>query len=203
VLLIHATNNSGKDIVAYNIKVQRKNPDGTLNKSGWRETQTDMLDTLVRIQMAEDPAAERLREHGEAVFAAGTTRDVSMPGTDSPDVEVVADAVFCSDGTFDGQDTRAFKSLLARRQRQLLEMKKANAIMRAALADSSLDHPIAAVIEGLAKAAGESMAHDPEGPNDPESFQDFFFNGDLTSLRNIRPPTHSDTPEREGTHAIC
>jgi hypothetical protein len=33
VLLMHATNNSGKDIIAYSIRVQRKNPDGTLDKA--------------------------------------------------------------------------------------------------------------------------------------------------------------------------
>jgi hypothetical protein len=49
VFLIHATNNSGKDIAAYNVKVQRKNTDGTLDGSGWQETQTDMLDMLLSV----------------------------------------------------------------------------------------------------------------------------------------------------------
>jgi hypothetical protein len=148
--------------------------------------------------MATDLAEQRLLgERGEVVFAAGTARDIPMPNTEGPFVEVTADAVFYSDGTFDGRDTGAFKSLLASRQRQLLEMKKANEIMRAVLADSSIDHPIATVIAGMAEAAEESIAHNPEGPNDPESFQDLFFNGDIMSLRNIRPAAHSDAPKRE------
>jgi hypothetical protein len=178
VLLLHATNNSGKDIVAYSIRVQPKLPDGSLDKRGWSRTQTDMLSTLVRIQMANDPAAE-------SFFAAGTTRDIPMPKVDSPNVEVAFDAVFYADGSFDGGDTDSFKSILASRQGQLLEMKKANEIMRAVLADTSVDHPIAVVITELAKAAGESLAHNPSGANDPESNQDRFFHGDLMSLRNL------------------
>lgn len=210
VLLMHATNNSGKDIIAYSIRVQRKNPDGTLDRRSYQGTETDMLPILVNIQMAKDPAAEERewREHGiYAPLDAGTTRDISMPGAASPDnAEVKADVVFYADGTFDGQDSEAFKAMLAHRQKQLLEMKKANEIMRFVLADTSIDHPIAAAITELAKAAGEPMAPNPDSPPDlsrgkiaiqaramPTS--GFFFNGDIMSLRNLR--AQSDAPERE------
>jgi hypothetical protein len=34
VLVVHALNNSGKDITGYTIIIRHKNPDGTLDKSG-------------------------------------------------------------------------------------------------------------------------------------------------------------------------
>jgi len=49
-------------------------------------------------------------------------------------VEVTAEVVFYADGSFDKHDETAFKRMVARRQGELLEMKKANKIMRDALA---------------------------------------------------------------------
>jgi hypothetical protein len=169
----------------------------------------DMLPVLVNIQMAEDPAAKERewREHGMYTpIDAGTTREISMPGADIPDnAEVKADVAFYADGTFDGQDSEAFKAMLAHRQQQLLEMKKANEIIRTVLADTSIDHPIAAAITEMAKAAGEPMAPNDSPPDLPRgkislqarvmSTSGFFFNGDIVALRKLR--ADSDAPERQ------
>src|SRR5208282_1759052 len=165
-LLVHATNNSGKDIDAYFISVRRKLPDGTFDKSGYSGQLSEQMLTLASIQMATDPTAyeRRLQESGVGLFNAGATRDISVANIDSADVNVVVDVAFYADGTFDEQNEDQFKRMLGRRQSQLLAMKKVNEIVRAALADASNDHPTRAAITELAKAAAESMAHNPDGP---------------------------------------
>ena len=143
-----------------------------------------------------------------APLDAGTTRDISMPGAASPDNGGSQSrcGFLRRRDLRQGRSSEAFKAMLAHRQKQLLEMKKANEIMRFVLADTSIDHPIAAAITELAKAAGEPMAPNPDSPPDlsrgkiaiqaramPTS--GFFFNGDIMSLRNLR--AQSDAPERE------
>ncbi len=136
-LLVHATNNSGKDIVAYFISVRHKLPDGTLDKSGYSGQLSEQMLTLASIQMAADPTAyeRRLQESGIGLFNAGATRDISVANIDSPDVSVAADVAFYVDGTFDEQNEDQFKRMLGRRQSQLLAMKRVNEIVRGALAD--------------------------------------------------------------------
>src|SRR5260370_37217206 len=61
VLVLHALNNSGKDITGYTMIIRHKNPDGTLDKGGWTEHASDMLNVLITTQMAKDPdASERI-----------------------------------------------------------------------------------------------------------------------------------------------
>jgi hypothetical protein len=57
VLVLHALNNSGKDITGYSIIIRHKNPDGTIGKgSGRTESMSDMMSVLITQQMAKDPA---------------------------------------------------------------------------------------------------------------------------------------------------
>ncbi len=134
-LVLHALNNSGKDIVGYTILIRHKNPDGTLDKGGWSASGSDMLNLLISIQMAKDPtASERIRQQnvgnealnaaGNGIFAAGTTRDITMNGIDSgSELDFTAGVVFYGDGSFDKQDEDALRQMLATRQGQLLAMK--------------------------------------------------------------------------------
>jgi hypothetical protein len=143
MLLVHATNNSGKDIVAYTISIRHRLPDGTLDKQSWSGTSMDMLVALIRIQMAKDPAAERrMHEQGNGLFSAGTTRGITMHGFEaSGGFDAVAGVVFYADGSFEKEDDNAFKRMLADRRSQLPEMQKADQIMRAALADETDEQP--------------------------------------------------------------
>jgi hypothetical protein len=194
-LLLHATNNSGKDIVAYYISIRHKLPEGTWDKQSLSGRTMDSVSTLVSIQMSKDPAAyeRRLQESGLSLLMAGKTHDITCYGVNSSDVEVAADVVFYADGSFDKQDETAFKRMVARRQGQLLEMKKANKIMRDALADTTKEHPTATAIGELAKAAAEAMAHNPDGPYDTESEQVPLLQGDIQNMRNMQrlPPVPS------------
>src|SRR6266481_2144757 len=57
VLILHARNNSGRDIIGYTITIRHKNPDGTLDQGGWSASGSDMLYVLISTQMAKDPTA--------------------------------------------------------------------------------------------------------------------------------------------------
>jgi hypothetical protein len=46
VLVLHALNNSGKDITGYTMIIRHKNADGTLDENGRSETTSDMLNVL-------------------------------------------------------------------------------------------------------------------------------------------------------------
>jgi hypothetical protein len=206
-LLVHATNNSGKDIVAYFISVRRKLPEGTFDKLSYSGQLSELMLTLASMQMAKDPAAyeHRLDESGIGLFIAGTTRDISMANIDSPDVNVAAEVAFYADGTFDEQNEDQFKRMLGRRQGQLLAMKKVNEIVRGALADPANDHPTEAAIAELAKAAAESMAHHQEGPYDLVSLEVGFLQAGISNMRivqrattqNMGAPSEKDKTERE------
>jgi hypothetical protein len=69
-LIVHALNNSGKDITAYTISIRHKLPDGTLDKGGWSETLSDMLSELVTMQMGKDPPL-RSANNGKVQWRAG------------------------------------------------------------------------------------------------------------------------------------
>src|ERR1700757_4722135 len=58
-LILHVLNNSGKDIIGYNVTVGWKNPNGTWSdRLGRLPYRRDSLVALVMIQMAKDPVAE-------------------------------------------------------------------------------------------------------------------------------------------------
>src|SRR5260221_6702359 len=88
VLVLHALNNSGKDITGYTMIIRHKNPDGTLDKGSRGEQTTDMLNVLITAQMAKDPtASERIRQQkiGNDSFPASAGAGIFMAG-DNPDI---------------------------------------------------------------------------------------------------------------------
>jgi hypothetical protein len=95
--------------------------------------------------------------------------------------------------------------MLGRRQSQLLGMKKVDEIVRAALADTTNDHPTPAAITELAKAAAEPMAHNPDSPYDAESEEVGFLQAGISNMRmvqrmaaqNMGGPSEKDKTERE------
>jgi len=200
VLVLHALNNSGKDITGYTIIIRHKNPDGTLEK-GWSSTTSDMLSVLITSQMARDPSAsERTRQQniGNAIFPAGTgiflageTRDMTLTGIDSgSELDITAGAVFYTDGTYGEQDKDAFKQMLTMRQGQLEQMKEEDELIRNALADSTNEHPVAAVLTELNKRRVEAMGKPNHG---------FFPPMNLSNLENLQrygPPKGMTERER-------
>lgn len=193
VLVLHALNNSGKDITGYTIIIRHKNPDGTLEK-GWSSTTSDMLNVLITSQMAKDPSAsERIRLEnsgnailpaGTGIFVAGETRDMTLTGINSgSELDIVAGAVFYVDGSYDQQDEDAFKQLLANRQGSLQQMKEEDDLIRNALADSTNEHPVATVLTELNKRRAEAM--DKPG-------QRFFFSLGPSNLQNLQRPGYGE-----------
>jgi hypothetical protein len=167
VLVLHALNNSGKDIVGYTIIIRHKKPDGTHEENGRSESMEDMLGVLITSQMAKDPgASEIIRQQNSAnaifpkgygIVLAGETRDKTLTRIDSAsDLDVIAGAVFYTDGIYDEQDEDAFKRALANRQGSLQQMKEEDELIRNALADSTNDHPVAAVLTELNKRRVEA-----------------------------------------------
>src|SRR5260370_29578790 len=168
VLVLHAFNNSGKDITGYTFVIRHKNPDGTLDKGSRGEQTTDMLSVLITTEMAKDPtASERIRQQnignnalyaaGNGIFIAGETRDMTLPGINSgSELDIAAGVGFYTDASYDEQDEDAFKRLLAMRQVGLQQTKDANELIRNALADTTNDHPVAAVLTELNKPQVEA-----------------------------------------------
>src|SRR5260221_13407315 len=83
VLVLHAINNSDKDITGYTIIIRHNNADGTLDKGSRTENTSDMLSVLITAQMAKDPtASERIRQQkmGNDVFPASAGTGIFMAG---------------------------------------------------------------------------------------------------------------------------
>jgi hypothetical protein len=183
VLVLHALNNSGKDITGYIFIIRHKNPDGTVDKGGgWSSTMSDMLSMLITTQMAKDGAAsERIRQQdsgnkvfasaGNGIFLAGETRDTTLTGINSgSELDITAGAVFYVDGSYDQQDEDAFKQMLAYRQHQLQQMKDTDELIRNALVDEANVHPVAVVLTQLNKRRVEEM--DKPGQRFPMDLSD-------------------------------
>ena len=187
-LVLHATNNSGKDISGYYISIQSRLPNGTWDKSGLSGSVQEMMDVLVTIQMAQDPAdaERRYQQQGLGPFAAGTTRELILNNIKNADVKATADPIFYTDGSYEKQDENEFKRFLSRRQGELLGNMEAGKIIRAALADPTGEHPVATAIPELAKAAAEGMAHNPDGSYDPERTIVGLLEGNINMLRIIQ-----------------
>jgi hypothetical protein len=189
VLVLHALNNSGKDITGYTIIMRHKKPDGTLDENGRSENMSEMLSVLITQQMAKDPSApESIRQNiangifppGTGIFAAGETRDTTLTGINSAsELDIVAGALFYVDGSYDQQDEDAFKRMLVERQGSLKEMKEANELIRKALADSTEEHPVAAVLTELNKRRVAAMDKPGNG---------FFFSMDQPNLKYMQQP---------------
>jgi len=188
VLVLHALNNSGKDITGYTFIIRHKNPDGTVDKSGYSSTTSDMLRMLITTQMAKDGAAsERIRleanvfaSAGNGIFLAGETRDTTLTGINSgSELDITAGAVFYADGSYDHQDEDAFKQMLASRQHQLQQMKDTDELIRNALADEPNAHPVAVVLTQLKKRRVEEL--DKPGQGFPMDLSD-------SELRSMQQP---------------
>lgn len=194
-LVVHALNNSGKDITGYTIIIRHKNPDGTLDKGGWTQSGSDLLFALVAIQMAKDPEERKMQERN--LFVAGTTRDMTLNEVDSgSEMDITYGVVFYADTTFDEQNADAFKRMLANRQKELLVMKKTDEAIENVLADQSNDHPAAAAIADLTKAAIEAATHKPDGPYDPEQNLQWPLQNSIQSLSSMQGQQKGKT-ERE------
>jgi hypothetical protein len=176
VLVLHALNNSDKDIVGYTIIIGHKNADGTMD-GGRSETTTDMLNMLITQQMAKDPAASasiraqsagmEAMPAGYGIFKAGKTSDMTLTGIDSrSEFDATAGVVFYADGTYDQQDEDAFERMLAGRQHQLQKMKDEDELIRSALADPANEHPVAGVLTELNKRRIEEMNKPQRFPMD-------------------------------------
>lgn len=160
-LIVHATNNSGKDIMGYYLVVQKKLPNGSLapQRNEFMGQYADMLDSWAHVQTSKDPEKyERQWEsRSEGVFHAGATRDISLAGVDAPDVVVSAAVLFFVDGSFDQHDVDRFNRMLATRQGVLFGKQETDKIIRDVIADPTNEHPCAAVIAALAKMVGQSL----------------------------------------------
>lgn len=206
-LIVHALNNSGRDITGYTFLIRHKNPDGTVDKGGWSAMSSDMLGVLIIAEMAKDPAAsesirmqnvgnEALYATGNGIFKTGETRDMPMNGMDSgSEFDITAGAVFYVDGSFDKQDENSFKQLLATRQGTLQAMKKAHEVMKGALADTRNDHPAATAISDLTKYVVE-IATKQYDPFDPELNERTSLENDIQYLQGIQR-LQKGTTERE------
>ncbi len=208
VLVLHALNNSGKDITGYTIIIRHKNADGTIDKGGRTEYGSDMLSVLITAQMAKDPAAsESIRlqnsgnkifnDGGNGIFFAGQTRDTTLTGINSAsEQDITAGVVFYTDGTYEEQDKDAFKRMIANRQKDLLVMKKVNEAIENALADPANDHPVAAALAELTKAAIEAATHKPDGTYDPAQGLQWPLQNAIQNLSNMQGQQGGKT-ERE------
>lgn len=191
VLVLHALNNSGKDIVGYTFITRYKKPDGTIDQGVRGEYTTDMLSMLITAQMAKDPgASESIRgedsanksfnDAGNGIFFAGQTRDTTLTGINSAsEQDITAGVVFYADSTYDQQDEDAFKRMLADRQHQLQQMKDTNELIRNALADEANADPVAVVLTQLNKRRVEEM--DKPGQRFPMDLSD-------SELRSMQQP---------------
>jgi hypothetical protein len=186
VLVLHALNKSGKDITGYTIVMRHKNSDGAVGRS---ENTSDVLGVLITSQMAKDPAAsENIRQQnianktfpaGTGIFVADETRDMTLTEINSgSELDINVGVVFYTDGTYDEQDEDSFKRMLRDRQTQLQQLKEEDELIRNALADTTNEHPVAAVLTELNKRRVEAMEKSNQG----------FFQMDPGSLRYLRQP---------------
>src|SRR5258708_7278732 len=198
VLVLHALNNSGKDIVGYTFITRYKKPDGTIDKGSRGENTTDMLSLLITAQMAKDPAAsESIRlqnsgnkifnDGGNGIFFAGQTRDTTLTGINSAsEQDITAGVVFYADGSYEEQDKDAFKRMIASRQKDLLVMKKVNEAIQNSLVDPANDHPVAAALAELTKAAIEAATHKQDSPYDPAQGLQWPLQNAIQNLSNMQ-----------------
>ncbi len=192
VLVLHALNNSGKDITGYTIIIRHKKADGTLDENGRSESMEDMLGVLIMSEMAKDPgASESIRQQnaatasfpkGYGTFLAGETRDKTLTGIESAsELDIIAGAVLYTDGTYDEQDKDAFKRALSSRQGALQQMKEEDELIRNALADTTNERPVAGVLTELNKRRVEAM----DKPN-----HEFLPPMNLSNLQNMQRPLY-------------
>ena len=210
-LIVHATNNSDKDIIGYYLVVQKKLPNGSLAPQGneFMGQYADMLDAWAYIQTSKDP--EKYEHQWEfrsgGVFHAGATRDISLASVDDPNVVVSAAALFYVDGSFDQHDGDRFNRMLATRQGDLFGKKETDKIIRDVLEDPTNEHPCAAVIAALAKMVGQSLGEASQDilSNFPQSRREEALRAGINNMRLIQmraakklgTPSEQNMTERE------
>jgi hypothetical protein len=210
-LIVHATNNSGKDVMGYYVVVQKKLPNGSLAPQGneFMGQYADMLDAWAYVQTSKDPEKyERQWEsRSEGVFHAGAARDISLAGVDDPNVVISAAVLFYVDGSFDQHDGDRFNRMLATRQGDLFGKKETDKIIRDVLADPANEHPCAAVIAALAKMVGQSLGDASQDilTNFPQSRREEALRTGINNMRLIQmraakklgTPSEQNMTERE------
>lgn len=203
-LFVHLTNNSGKDITAYNISVRNKYADGTQDdQCCGLQSSSEFLGGLIAAQMAKGTPSEQFADRANNIFAAGTTRDQTILETkDISSVDAIVDVAVYADGTKDVENENALKRIWAGRQRELLAMQKINRIVQDALADQTNEHPtVAALTEltahtvQLAKYTVEMRGRE-ESMNDIQQGQEAYLDNGIQTLRNMQQP-RGKTTERE------
>ena len=203
-LVLHLTNNSGRDINAFSIAGKKTYTDG---RSDDLRQIFNILSRLVEIQTAKDQALAERRdgESGNGIFLAGTTRDIVFPEPantkDISNVDAVVDVVFYTDGTFDEQNKDIFKGMLAQRQRQLLIDKEVIQAIDNALANKADDHPGVAALAELTKIAVEQTVkysgYQEGAQYDPEKGQQYHLQMDIGNLQSNLQQEQKATTERE------
>ena len=210
-LIVHATNNSGKDIMGYYLLVQKKLPNGSLapQRDEFMRQYADMLESWAYVKTSKDPEKyERQWEsRSEGVFHAGASRDISLAGVDDRDVVVSVAVLFYVDGSFDQHDGDRFNRMLATRQGSLFGKQKSDKIIRDVLADPANEHPCAAVIAALAKMVGQSLGDASQDifNNFPQSRREEALRTGINNMRLIQTmaakkmgtPSEQNMTERE------
>jgi hypothetical protein len=197
-LILHVLNNSGKDITAFTLTNRHRLPDGTSDKAIQSQITSDMLPSLINIQLAKDPREEqKQRDSGKGLFFAGTTQDIPLNGVkDASELDIAADVVFYADGTFDEQNDYTFKRMLATRQGRLLAMKRVDEIINKALADPANEHPTGAVLGELMKHEVEIMARKRDTPYDYSWTQQVYVQNETQNVKYMQEP-QKGTSERQ------
>jgi hypothetical protein len=210
-LIVHATNNSGKDIMGYYLVVQKKLANGSLapQRNEFMGQYADMLEAWAYVQTSKDPQKyERQWEcRSEGVFHAGAARDISLAGVDDPNVVVSAAVLLYVDASFDQHDADRFNRMLATRHGDLFGKKETDKIIRDVLADPTNEHPCAAVIAALAKMVGQSLGDASQDilSNFPQSRREEALRTGINNMRLIQmratkkmgTPSEQNMTERE------
>ena len=210
-LIVHATNNSGKDIMGYYLVVQKKLANGSLAPQGneFMGQYADMLDAWAYVQTSKDPEKyeHQWESRSEGVFHAGAARNISLAGVDDPNVVVSAAVLFYVDGSFDQHHGDRLNRMLATRQGDLFGKKETDKIIRDVLADPTNEHPCAAVIAALAKMVGQSLGDASQDilSNFPQSRREESLRTGINNMRLIQmraakklgTPSEQNMTERE------
>jgi hypothetical protein len=200
MLVLHLTNISGKDITAYNLTVRNKYADGTQDDPCCGvQSSSELLGGLIAAQMAKGTSFEESAERGNNIFAAGTTRDQTVPEPkDITGVDAVVDVAVYADGTKDVANDDALKRIWAGRQRQLLALQKVNQIIQNALADPT-EHPTAAALTELANYSAQMTKYTMEQIGQAQSMYDFqqgqemYLQNGIQTLRSMQQPQGKTT----------
>jgi len=176
MLNLRLTNNSGKDITAYNVSITRRYSNRSTGNTHGSPTVSEMM--------------EQTGFTHSRMFAAGTSRNQHNPEPkDITDVQAVVDMVIFADATGYVQNERAFKNIMAMRKGTLMAMQNVDETIKRVLADPLNEEPIAQVMTELI-----SMAFAPQTklvplggrPEDAEGNQQIELQSNLQNLRRMQ-----------------